>query len=79
MVVTSPVTGRPQAETETADAEDGLMTALEHRIDQMKRLVAASAPGSHAEALKILREAFPDASLAERIAALSPGGEFSTF
>ena len=58
--------------TEDDDARtDDLTMALETRIMQMKRLGSAMAPGSPAEALKVLRDAFPETSLSERVAALT--------
>jgi hypothetical protein len=46
---------------------------LEDRIAAMKRLVLIMGPGSNAEALRALRDAFPDAPLSERVAALQRG------
>jgi hypothetical protein len=44
---------------------------LDRRIAQMRRLLAAMKPQSAASDLKVLREAFPDASLDQRVRALS--------
>lgn len=48
--------------------------ALETRLTAMRALVARLEPGSDAEALRLLRAAFPETSLAERVTALA-GGE----
>ncbi|TBW40880.1 hypothetical protein EYW49_01635 [Siculibacillus lacustris] len=44
---------------------------LESRIVAMRALLGRMRPQSDAEALQALRSAFPDASLADRVAALS--------
>ena len=45
---------------------------IDGRIAAMRLILKMARPGSHAEALRALREAFPDASLAERVQALDP-------
>jgi hypothetical protein len=45
--------------------------ALEHRIEAMHELLDRMDPVSAATALKTLRDAFPDATLAQRVRALS--------
>jgi len=47
------------------------VAALDHRIAEMQRLLKAMAPGSTTLALNTLRDAYPDASLDERVRALS--------
>jgi len=44
---------------------------LDHRIADMRRLLAGMEPGSAASALRALRDAFPEASLEERVRALT--------
>lgn len=52
-------------------AEDPRFTAaLDLQIAQMRRFLDLMAPASGAEALRTLREAFPDAGLGERVQAL---------
>ncbi|MEJ1158257.1 hypothetical protein [Prosthecomicrobium sp. N25] len=41
----------------------------------MRAVVAASGAGTTSDVLRILRDAFPDASLADRVAALEPGAD----
>jgi hypothetical protein len=64
---------RLEGETVCDEAYEGfaLETALEHRIEAMHELLDRMAPVSAATALKTLRDAFPDASLAQRVKALS--------
>jgi hypothetical protein len=50
-------------------SEPGYGAELETRIGGMRALLAAIRPGSDAEALRVLREAFPDLPLAERVSA----------
>jgi len=45
--------------------------ALEDRVAAMHAMLTRTRPGSDAEALKALRDAFPEASLSERVAVLS--------
>jgi hypothetical protein len=45
-------------------------SALNQRIAEMRLMLDALAVGSPAEALKALREAFPEASLDERVRAV---------
>lgn len=45
-------------------------TALNRRVAAMRLMLDAMAIGSPAEALKALRDAFPDASLDERVRAV---------
>jgi len=54
----------------TAD-DPRFSVALQRRIDEMRRLLAAMGPESTAMALRALREAFPDIPLDERVRALS--------
>lgn len=54
-------------------AEAGSTTELDARIAEMRSLLARMRPGSDAEALKALRDAFPQSSLAERVAVLAGG------
>jgi hypothetical protein len=73
------MTARPEAEpsrpgSDTDLAAAILAEALDRRIAAMRALVAAQGPGSTAEALRILRDAFPQSSLSDRIAAISNGG-----
>lgn len=57
---------RPDPDAEVRAARG----ALDARIAAMRRVLELARPGSHAEALRALRDAFPDAALSERIAAL---------
>jgi len=53
-------------------SEDLELTAmLDRRIADMRRLLAGMQPGSAASALRVLRDAFPEASLEERVRALT--------
>jgi hypothetical protein len=54
-------------------AEDTeLSNMLDHRIIEMRRMLADMQPGSSAaSALRVLRDAFPEASLEERVRALT--------
>lgn len=45
--------------------------ALNARIAAMRRLIDQMKPGTGAEALRALREHFPDAELEERVAAVA--------
>jgi hypothetical protein len=55
-------------------SEDIDVTAiLDRRVAEMRRMVAAMEPGSAASALRVLRDAFPEAPLAERVRALIAG------
>ena len=47
---------------------------LDSRIAEMRAHLARMRPASDAEALRTLRAAFPDASLATRVAAMSARG-----
>ncbi len=51
--------------------EIGLSAILDDRIAEMRRLIAGMEPGSAASALRVLRDAFPEASLQERVRALT--------
>lgn len=44
---------------------------LEVRLAAMRAVLARARPGSDAEALRILRSAFPESSLTERVAILA--------
>ena len=46
-------------------------TILDRRIADMRRLLAGMEPGTAASALRALRDAFPEASLEERVRALT--------
>jgi len=48
-----------------------LSNMLDRRIADMRRMLANMEPGSAASALRVLREAFPEASLEERVRALT--------
>ena len=48
-----------------------LSNLLDRRIADMRRMLADMQPGSAASALRVLREAFPEASLEERVRALT--------
>jgi hypothetical protein len=48
-----------------------LSAILDRRIAEMRRMLADMQPGSAASALRVLRDAFPEASLAERVRALT--------
>lgn len=65
-----------QAEGTGCRADPAQAALLDARIRDMRRVVQLARPGSHAEALRALREAFPETTLAERVAALDPGGAF---
>jgi hypothetical protein len=49
-----------------------ISTILDHRIAEMRRMLADMKPSSAATALRVLREAFPEATLADRVRALTP-------
>jgi hypothetical protein len=67
------MTDRVEGDTVGEDIYEGIAfdTALEHRIETMHEMLDRMAPVSAATALKTLRDAFPDASLAQRVKALS--------
>ena len=48
-----------------------LSNLLDRRIADMRRMLADMLPGSTASALRVLRDAFPEASLEERVRALT--------
>ncbi len=48
-----------------------LSTILDRRIAEMRQMLAETQPGSAASALRVLRDAFPEASLEERVRALT--------
>jgi hypothetical protein len=48
-----------------------LSATLDSRIADMRRLLAGMQPGSTASALRVLRDAFPEATLEERVRALT--------
>ena len=48
-----------------------LSNMLDRRIADMRRMLANMEPGSAASALRVLRDAFPEASLEERVRALT--------
>lgn len=45
--------------------------AIDGRVQEMRALLARTRPASDAEALRFLRSAFPEASLAARVAAMA--------
>jgi hypothetical protein len=55
--------------TRSDDLEPTAM--LDSRIAEMRRLLADMEPVTAASALRVLRDAFPEASLAERVRALT--------
>ena len=58
-------------QTRSADTVE-FSDMLDHRITEMRRMLADMQPGSSAaSALRVLRDAFPDASLEERVRALT--------
>lgn len=59
-----------QAATLPAD-DPRFIAALDLQIAQMRRVLDLMGPSSGAEALRSLRDAFPDASLGERVRAAS--------
>jgi hypothetical protein len=62
---------RSALELQAGPFEPGSFAALlDRRIVEMRRMVHLMQPGSHADTLRALRDAFPDASLAERVAVL---------
>ena len=48
-----------------------LSAMLDRRIAEMRELLAGMEPGTAASALRVLRDAFPEASLEERVRALT--------
>jgi len=48
-----------------------LSAIFDRRIAEMRRMLADMKPGSAASALRVLRDAFPEATLAERVRALT--------
>ncbi len=52
-------------------ADLDLSAVLDSRIAEMRRMLADMQPGSAASALRALRDAFPEASLEERVRALT--------
>ncbi len=52
-------------------AEELDSTILDRRIAEMRQMLAETQPGSAASALRVLRDAFPEASLEERVRALT--------
>jgi len=48
-----------------------LSAILDRRIAEMRQMLADLQPGSAALALRVLRDAFPEASLEERVRALT--------
>lgn len=51
--------------------ERGWNPVLEDRLAAMRAMLATMRPGSDAEALRALRTAFPETSLAERVAVMA--------
>lgn len=62
---------RPPPTTGIAGSEPRYDAALEGRIATMREALRQMRPGSDAEALRILRAAFPSSTLSERVAALA--------
>ena len=59
-------------ETVPLPADDPrFIAALDLQIAQMRRVLDLMAPTTNAEALRSLREAFPDAPLGERVRAVA--------
>jgi len=48
-----------------------LSAIFDRRIAEMRQMLADMKPGSAASALRVLRDAFPEATLAERVRALT--------
>lgn len=62
---------KPDAGTSSLAAGDAAFSLLlDRRIAEMRRLLAAMRPDTTADALKALRDAFPDMPLDERLAAI---------
>jgi len=62
---------KPDAGTSSLAAGDAAFSLLlDRRIAEMRRLLAAMRPDTTADALKALRDAFPDTPLDERLAAI---------
>lgn len=59
-----------QAETLAAD-DPRFLAALDLQIAQMRRVLDLMAPSTGAEALRSLREAFPEAPFEERVRAVA--------
>jgi hypothetical protein len=63
---------RPFERTPPTPLEQGELTfGLDQRLKEMRRLLAAMAPRSTGDALRLLRDAFPDVPLDRRVRALS--------
>ena len=63
---------RPFERTPQASPEqEELALGLDQRLKDMRRLLAAMAPRSTGDALRLLRDAFPDVPLDRRVRALS--------
>ncbi|MBZ9938247.1 hypothetical protein LB518_18250 [Mesorhizobium sp. BR1-1-16] len=59
-------------EAETLAADDPrFVAALDLQIAQMRRVLTLMAPSSGAEALRAMRDAFPDSSFGERAMAVA--------
>ncbi|HWJ75979.1 MAG TPA: hypothetical protein VNX29_22665 [Kaistia sp.] len=59
-------------EAETLAADDPrFVAALDLQIAQMRRVLTLMAPSSGAEALRAMRDAFPDAAFGERAMAVA--------
>jgi hypothetical protein len=63
---------RPFERTPPASREQSeLGLGLEQRLKEMRHLLASMAPRSTGDALRLLRDAFPDVPLDRRVRALS--------
>lgn len=58
-------------EVPPSSSERGWNPLIEDRVAGMRAMLATMRPGSDAEALRALRAAFPEATLAERVAVLA--------
>lgn len=64
---------RPLGEAPPGREPTHYAPVIDERIAEMRALLASMRPASDSEALQALRRAFPEASLALRVAALSGG------
>jgi hypothetical protein len=61
---------KPEPSAQPVHADSVLASMLDHRIAEMRRMVAAMKPSSTASALRVLRDSFPDVPFRERVSAL---------
>lgn len=64
-------TRRPLGEAPPGREPTHYAPVIDERIAEMRALLAAMRPASDSEALHALRQAFPEASLAARVAAMA--------